>query len=146
MFNPSRDQARKFFIDAWRKHCAHAAQTGMEEIAAELMSQHPEYHALLESPDATEREFSPEDGQINPFLHLSLHLAIHEQLSIDQPPGIRTAYDMCLSKHHGDRHAALHEILEALGETIWQAQRSGRALDAETYVESVRQRGRSFAA
>lgn len=140
MFNPSRDQVRAFFIDAWRKHREKAAMTEMEDIAAELVFQHPEYHALLESPDATEKEFAPEDGKINPFLHLSLHLAIHEQLSIDQPPGIRAAYDACLAKHHSDRHAALHDILEALGETIWQAQRSGQPMDAQVYLESIKRR------
>lgn len=142
MFNPSREQARLFFIDSWRKHRACAALTSMEQIAAELIFQHPEYHALLESPEAIAKDFAPEDGQINPFLHLSLHLAIHEQLSIDQPPGILAAFDSCLIKHQGDRHAALHEILEALGETIWQAQRSQRPVDALAYLEAIRRRGR----
>lgn len=140
MFNPSRDQVRMFFIDAWRKYREKASMTAMEDIAAELIFQHPEYHALIESPDASGKEFAPEDGKINPFLHLSLHLAIHEQLSIDQPPGIRAAYDACLAKHHGERHDALHEILEALGETIWQAQRSGQPMDAAAYLEAVRRR------
>lgn len=140
MFNPSRDQARAFFIDAWRKHRQQTPLTALEAAAAELVSQHPEYHALLESPDALERDFSPEDGLINPFLHLSLHLAIHEQLSIDQPPGIRAAYDGCLAHHGGDRHAALHEVLESLGETIWTAQRNGQPLDALAYLERVRKR------
>jgi len=143
MFNPSRDQARQFFIDAWRKHGAGEALTSMEAIAAELVAQHSEYHALLGDPDAAYKDFSPEDGQINPFLHLSLHLAIHEQLSIDQPAGLRNAYDACLTRHHGDRHAALHEILEALAETIWQAQRNGKPLDALAYVENVRRRAGS---
>ncbi|HEX5127226.1 MAG TPA: DUF1841 family protein [Rhodocyclaceae bacterium] len=141
MFNPSRDQARTFLIDAWRKHRDRTPLTPLEDVAAELIAMHPEYHALLEDADAVERDFAPEDGQINPFLHLSLHLAIHEQLSIDQPPGLRAAYDACLAHHHGDRHTALHDVLECLGETIWQAQRSGRQLDAEAYVECVRRRG-----
>ena len=140
MFNPTRDQVRQFFVDAWHKHREKTSLSAMEDIAAELVFQHPEYQPLLESPEAMEKEFSPDDGQINPFLHLSLHLAIHEQLSIDQPPGIRTAYDACLAKHHDDRHAALHEILEALGETIWQAQRNGQPMDARAYVEAVKRR------
>lgn len=143
MFNPSRDQARLFFIDAWRKHRAAESLTAMEAIAAELISQHPEYHALLEDPEGMSREFSPEDGQINPFLHLSFHLAIHEQLTIEQPPGIRAAYDRCLARYHGDRHQALHELLEALGETLWEAQRNSRPLDAEAYLERIRKRGGS---
>lgn len=140
MFNPSRDQSRQFFIEAWRKHREGAALTGLEEIAAELVFQHPEYHALLEDEESVAKDFAPEDGQVNPFLHLSLHLAIHEQLSINQPPGLREAYDACLARLHGDRHAALHEVLEALGETIWQAQRSGKPLDAIGYIEAVKRR------
>ncbi len=142
MFNPSRDQVRQFFIESWRKHREKEALSQMEDIAAELVFQHPEYHALLETPDSVERDFAPEDGQINPFLHLSLHLAIHEQLSIDKPPGIRSAYDGCLRQHGDDRHAALHELLEALGETLFEAQRSGKPLDALAYVEKVRKRGK----
>lgn len=140
MFNPSRDQARQFFVDTWRKHQAAESLTAMEAIAAELIAQHPEYHSLLSSEEAIGKDFRPEDGQTNPFLHLSLHLAIHEQLSINQPPGILSAYDACLARKSGDRHAALHEVLEALGETIWEAQRHGKPLDAEAYVERVRRR------
>lgn len=140
MFNPSRDQVRQFFIDAWRKHREKATLSQMEDIAAELVFQHPEYQALLEDPEAVARDFRPENGSINPFLHLSLHLAIHEQLTIDQPPGIRAAYDACLRHRADDRHAALHDLLEALGETLFEAQRSGRPLDAAAYLENVRKR------
>ncbi|MDP5240667.1 DUF1841 family protein [Uliginosibacterium sp. 31-16] len=140
MFNPTRDQARLFFIDSWRKHQAKENLTAMEDVAAELVFQHPEYHALLENPEAVDKDFKPEDGQINPFLHLSLHLAIHEQLSINQPPGIRDAYDACLRRRGDDRHAALHDVLDALGETIFEAQRSGKPMDALAYVENVKRR------
>ena len=88
------------------------------------------------------RIFSPEDGQVNPFLHLSLHLAIEEQLSINQPPGLREAFEQCQARH-GDRHAALHDVLEALGETIWRAQRDKAPLDALAYVEAVRRKASS---
>ncbi|GAA5181543.1 DUF1841 family protein [Niveibacterium umoris] len=141
MFNPSRDQARRFFIDAWQKYRARGVLTPLEQIAADLVKEHPEYHTVIEDPEAADKDFSPEDGQINPFLHLSLHLAIHEQLSIDQPPGLRGAYDDCLAVR-GDRHAALHDVLESLGETIWEAQRSGAPLDAAAYVERVKRRAR----
>lgn len=143
MFNPSRDQARQFFIDAWQKYQAREALSPLEDVAAELVSQHPEYQALLANDEAALKDFRPEDGQTNPFLHLSLHLAIHEQLSINQPPGIREAYDTCLGHYHGDRHAALHLILEALGETIWEAQRNSKPLDATAYIENIQKRARS---
>lgn len=140
MFNPSRDQVRQFFIESWRKHCAKETLSSMEDIAAELIFQHPEYHALLEHPEAVSKEFAPEDGQVNPFLHLSLHLAIHEQLTIDQPPGLRAAFNACLQRHADDRHAALHEVLDALGEMMFEAQRSGQPPDGQAYVENVLRR------
>ncbi|KAF7600078.1 MAG: hypothetical protein CGU29_05480 [Candidatus Dactylopiibacterium carminicum] len=140
MFNPTRDQARLFFIESWRKHHAREPLTDMESVAAELIAQHPEYHALLENPEAVHKDFRPEDGQINPFLHLSLHLAIHEQLSINQPAGLRDAYDACLAHHAGNRHAALHDMLEALGETLFNSQRNGQPPDAQAYVENVMRR------
>lgn len=142
MFDPSREQARQFFVDAWRKHKSREILTQMEVIGADLVAHHPEYHALLEAPDSVQRDFSPEDGQVNPFLHLSLHLAIEEQLSINQPPGIREAFEQCQARH-GDRHAALHDVLEALGETIWRAQRDNAPLDGLAYVEAVRKRASS---
>lgn len=140
MFNPSRDQVRSFFIEAWRKHSAREVLTPMETIAADIVQLHPEYHALLGDAAALERDFPPEGGQMNPFLHLSLHLAIEEQLSIDQPPGIRAAFDAACARH-GERHAALHDALESLGEVLFEAQRSGRPPDGAAYVDRLRRRG-----
>ena len=142
MFDPSREQARQFFVDAWRKHKNREILTQMEVIGADLVAHHPDYHSLLEATDSVQKDFSPEDGQVNPFLHLSLHLAIEEQLSINQPPGIREAFEQCQAKH-GDRHAALHDVLEALGETIWRAQRDKAPLDGLAYVEAVRKKAGS---
>ena len=98
MFDPSRDQARQFFVESWRKHKSREVLTQLEIIASDLVAHHPEYQPLLEDPDAVQKDFSPEDGQVNPFLHLSLHLAIEEQLSINQPPGIREAFEQCQAK------------------------------------------------
>ncbi|MDP1607146.1 MAG: DUF1841 family protein [Rhodocyclaceae bacterium] len=137
MFNPSRDQARRFLIEAWRKRRAALPATSLEIIAADIVALHPEYHALLESADALTREWTPEDGATNPFLHLSLHLAIAEQLSIDQPPGIRAAFESRRSRH-GDPHAALHDILECLGETLWRAERNRQPLDGAAYLECIK--------
>ncbi len=139
MFNPTRDQVRSFFIETWRKHRDREVLTPMETLAADLMTLHPEYHPLLEDPAALEREFAPEDGQINPFLHLSLHLAIEEQLAIDQPRGLRAAFESCLARR-GDRHAALHDVLECLGETMFVAQRNNTPPDGAAYVECVARR------
>lgn len=139
MFNPSRDQARQFLIDAWAKRVDSLPATPLETLAADIVALHPEYHALLADPAALERDWTPEDGATNPFLHLSLHLAIEEQLSIDQPPGIRAAFESRCSRD-GDRHAALHTLLECLGETIWQAQRDRRPPDGAAYLDCIRRR------
>ena len=138
MFNPSRDQVRQFFCGAWKKHLERAILEGAEVTAVDLILRHPEYHALLENPAAVEREYTPEGGQTNPFLHLSLHLAIVEQVSINQPPGIRAAFEAL--RQRLDPHQAEHVILECLGETIWAAQRRGGAMDAEDYLDRVRRR------
>lgn len=140
MFNPSRDQARQFMIDAWRKRVGKLPATALETLAADLIAMHPEYHELLSAEDALTREWTPEDGAMNPFLHLSLHLAIEEQLSIDQPPGIRALFESRRSQY-GSHHDALHDILECLGETLWRAQRDRAPLDGTAYLECIRRRG-----
>lgn len=137
MFNPSRDQVRLFFCESWRKYRERQVLEGAEAIAADLIEQHPEYHALLENPQsAVEREFTPQDGQTNPFLHLSLHLAIADQISIDQPAGIRAAYHALRARL--DVHDAEHIILECLGEALWRAQGQSARIDASQYLECVR--------
>lgn len=137
MFNPSRDQVRQFFCAAWKKHLERLPLVGAEVAAADIAARHPEYHALLaDSAGALEKEWTPEGGQMNPFLHLSLHLAIHEQVSIDQPPGIRAAFNRLRAKM--DSHAAEHVLLECLGETIWRAQRSGGPMDAADYLDRIK--------
>lgn len=143
MFNPSREQVRLFFCDAWKKHLERLPLVGAEVTAADLAARHPEYHALLtDAKGALEKEWTPEGGQMNPFLHLSLHLAIHEQVSIDQPPGIRAAFDSLRARMVP--HDAEHVLLECLAETIWKAQREGTAMDALAYVDAVRRKSSLF--
>ena len=142
MFNPSRDQARQFFFETWRKYGAGEELSGLERIALQIILMHPEYHALLDAPERYfDRDYAPEHGAINPFLHLSLHLAIEEQLSIDQPPGICAAFERLRAKT-GDEHDAKHALLECLAETIWQAQRTGVAPDEKIYLDCLEKRVR----
>ena len=134
MFTPSRDEARRFLTEAWAKHRARAPLSALETMAAGLIALHPEYHAFVENPEQfVDRDWRPESGEPNPFLHLSLHLAVAEQLGIDQPPGIRAQFER-LRAARGDEHAALHAVLECLGEVIWSAQRHGTAPDAALYL------------
>ena len=137
LFDPSREQVRNFFCESWRKHRERLVLEGAEATAADLIAEHPEYHALLEKPEAAiEQEFTPEGGQMNPFLHLSLHLAIAEQISIDQPRGIKAAYFALRQKM--EVHNVEHAIMECLGETIWRSQRDKAPLDGEAYLECIR--------
>ena len=134
MFTPSRDDARRFFVEAWAKYRAQQPLSELEKLAAGLIAQHPEYQPIVENPDHyADRDWHPESGETNPFLHLSLHLAVAEQLVIDQPSGIRAQFKR-LRAARGDEHAALHAILECLGEVIWSAQRHGAPLDAALYL------------
>ena len=139
MFDPSRDQAREAFFGAWRKYRAGEPLAGIESAVLGVILLHPEYHDLLAQPERhAGRDYS---GELNPFLHLSLHLAVEEQLSIDQPPGIARIFEGIVGKTK-DRHAALHEALECLGETIWRSQREKAPLDAGAYLDCLRNRAR----
>jgi hypothetical protein len=134
MFTPSRDDARRFLIETWAKYRAGQPLSDLENLAAGLIAQHPEYHPIVENPEHhADRDWHPESGETNPFLHLSLHLAVAEQLVIDQPAGIRAQFER-LRAARGDEHAALHAILECLGEVIWSAQRHGTPFDAALYL------------
>jgi len=139
MFNPSRDQVRDFFCTAWKKHVERLPVVGAEVTAADIAARHPEYHTLLSHPEAVlNQEWTPDSGQMNPFLHLSLHLAIHEQISIDQPRGIRAAFEQL--RITMDPHDAEHVLLECLGETIWRAQREGSQMDALAYIDAIQRK------
>lgn len=140
MFSPSRDEVRRFFMDTWSRYTRAETLSGLEQTALQVILQHPEYHTTLGEQDKTDsRDFSPESGQLNPFLHLSLHLAIEEQLQIDQPRGIRASYERLVTGT-GSEHDAKHAVLECLGETIWEAQRRGTAPDENAYLECMKRK------
>ena len=140
MFSPTQADVRGFFVEARRKRVEFLPLTPLETIAADWIDAHPEYDDDLGAAAATPTETaSPQEGRENPFLHLSMHLSISEQLSIDQPPGIRQAYES-LARRLGSPHAAQHEVMECLGRMLWDAQRGGGAPDGEAYVACVRRR------
>lgn len=140
MFNPSREEVRRFFTETWRKQRGGEILTPLEAMAADWIIEHPEYHAeIADEQTASAAEYSPDGGRTNPFLHLSMHLAISEQLSIDQPPGIRAAHERLVARL-GSTHEAQHEIMECLGETIWEAQRNNTPPDTDAYVARIERR------
>ena len=140
MFSPTQADVRGFFVEARRKRAERLPLTPLETIAADWIEAHPEYEPDLAAvrrcaPSLTRRS----EGRENPFLHLSMHLSISEQLSIDQPAGIRQAFEL-LARRLGSQHAAQHEVMECLGRMLWDAQRGGRPPDGEAYVDCVRRR------
>ncbi len=137
MFNPTRDEVREMFFGAWRKYRAGEPLAGVETLALEAILLHPEYHEVLSHPERfVDRDYTDET---NPFLHMSLHLALVEQLSIDQPPGIVRLFNELVLKEQ-ERHRAAHEAIECLAETLWRAQRAGSPPDAEAYLDCLRRR------
>ena len=140
MFAPSQSDVRRFFVEARRKRDDRLPLTPLETIAADWIDAHPEYRVDLADVAAAETAtYAGDDGRENPFLHLSMHLSISEQVSIDQPAGIRAAYES-LAARLGSAHAAQHEVMECLGTMLWEAQRSGRPPDGAAYVDCVRRR------
>jgi hypothetical protein len=139
MFTPSQHDVRRFFCEAFRKHRSGEILTPIEAIARDWIIQHPEYDDILSDVDAAlVAEFSAEQGQSNPFLHLSMHLSISEQISIDQPIGIRGAFTL-LAQSRGE-HEAHHEIMECLGEMLWQSQRTNQPPDGAAYIDAIKRR------
>lgn len=137
IFTPTKDQVRQFFCDSRRKQRDNLPLDGAELIAADVIALHPEYHALLDDPEsALAGVWTPEQGTMNPMLHLSLHMALAEQLSVDSPPGIREAFNKLSAKYH-DSHEALHQLLECLGETVWHAQQPDGVFDTQAYIERI---------
>lgn len=109
---------------------------------ADIIELHPDYQAALENPDKViDRDYSPEGGQSNPFLHMGLHLAVRDQLATDRPPGIRAAFNAVV-KRVGTQHDAEHQVIECLAETMWEAQRTSRPPDELVYLQRVRALGR----
>ena len=137
MFSPSQADVRHFFCSVYSKTLANQPLEAIETIASLWIDEHPEYHADLADVDAALRTMQhAEDGNTNPFLHLSMHLSISEQCSIDQPRGIRQAVEL-LTHRRNSLHAAHHEAMDCLGKMIWESQRAGRPPDGDAYIACV---------
>jgi hypothetical protein len=134
----SRDELRRVYIEAWRKHREGLPMEPLEAQIADVVALHPEYQAALERPDSVvDKDYKPEGGQSNPFLHMGLHLAVRDQVATNRPPGIRQAYQ-ALARRLGSEHDAEHQIIECLAEALWEAQRAQRLPDEQAYLERVK--------
>ena len=143
MFSPSQADVRRFFCSVYAKAQAGQALEAIEIIASQWIDEHPEYHAELADADAAvARVYAENAARTNPFLHLSMHLSVSEQCSIDQPRGIRQAVELLASRRNS-LHDAHHEVMDALGQMLWESQRSGRPPDGAAYVDAVQRRATS---
>lgn len=140
LFNPSRDEVRQFFFDAYAKFQQQQVLTALEKMAVNIIHMHPEYQPILAAPERyLQQAYFPEMGETNPFLHMSLHLSIQEQVSINQPIGITQAYGKLCTAYQ-EEHTAQHALLECLAETIWLAQKNQTGLDAAHYLQLIETR------
>ncbi len=138
MFTGNRQAARSFFFDVWEKHHSDHSLEPLEEVVAGIIMQHPEYHDVFEDRDlALAGEYLPDDGRTNPFLHMGMHIAIHEQLTTNRPAGIGELYQSLL-KQFADPHTVEHHMMECLGEALWAAQRNNQPPDERAYLDCLR--------
>jgi hypothetical protein len=137
MFNPSQADVRRFFCAAYAKARSGQAMEAIETLASQWIDEHPEYHADFADVDAALQSMgTPEAGRTNPFLHLSMHLSISEQCSIDQPRGIRQAVEL-LTHRRNSLHQAHHEAMECLGTMLWESQQASKPPDGDSYIACV---------
>ena len=140
MFQPSQADVRTFMCGVYAKGRAGQVMEPMEQLVWQWIQLHPEYDsALADLPAALQRMGESEAATENPFLHLSMHLTISEQCSIDQPRGIRQAVEL-LTARRDDLHQAHHEVMECLGTMIWESQRSGRPPEGHAYIDAIQRR------
>ncbi len=137
IFGQNRNELRKMYADAWAKRRARKPMSPLETQIADVVELHPEYHGDVTSDDLT-TDYSPDGGQTNPFLHMGLHLGVREQVATNRPAGIAKIYET-LAARSGDVHAAEHEMIECLAETLWEAQRDNRQPDETRYLERLQQ-------
>lgn len=134
MYTNDKNAYRRAFYDAWQKYLAKKPLEKLEAELVEVIALHPEYHRFLMEADLEKQEFALEE---NPFFHMSLHLAITEQLRTNRPAGIQDIYQNLLT-HQPDKHAVLHQMMQCLAHTLWQAQQNGTAPDEEGYLNTLR--------
>jgi len=136
IFGQDRESLRQTWREAWRKARDNAPLSPLEAQIAQVVEMHPEYHRTLESAGVIERDYTPDMGESNPFLHMGMHLAIHEQVSTDRPAGIAAIYRKAMEG--SDAHTVEHRFIECLGKMLWEASRSNAPPDEQAYLACLR--------
>jgi hypothetical protein len=134
--NQSRDQLRQMYFDAWQRRRGGLPLEPLQAQIADVIELHPEYHAALANDAALAHDYTPDQGQANPFLHMGLHLAVRDQLATDRPAGIKSLFQAVASRA-GSGHTAEHQLIECLAESLWEAQRAGLPPDEQAYLQRV---------
>ncbi|AUZ04077.2 MULTISPECIES: DUF1841 family protein [Vitreoscilla] len=139
MYDVNTHDVRRYFAHVWQNRLNPLQLDALQQKALRIIEAHPEYQVYLENiEDYLDKNWTPEEGQTNPFLHLSLHLSIQEQVGINQPFGIRTIHQKLVGMYNDNWVKAEDEMMEALVETIWQAQRHNQGLDVNAYMTRLR--------
>lgn len=138
MFGQDRTDLRQMFFTAWEKHKNRQLMEPLEAVVAKIIELHPEYHALLEDKDTLDRDYTPEMGQTNPFLHMAMHISIQEQLSTKRPTGIEQLH-LSILKKNNDPHETEHLMMECLGKMLWESQSQNKMPDENDYLICLKQ-------
>ena len=133
MFSQDRKKQRQYLADSWQKYINNIPLQPLEKQLVSIIEIHPEYHDLIDNID---NEYFPEQGEINPFLHINLHLALRDQLSTNQPKGIKEVHQK-LIKQHNDPHVVEHLMMECIAEMIYLSQKNNTAMDQESYLNCI---------
>ncbi len=136
LYTQNRTEQRKFLAKAWQKFLDKKILDPLEDQLTRVIEIHPEYHTLIQN---IESDYFPEQGEVNPFLHINLHLSLREQLSINQPHGINEIYQKILNKY-SDAHEAEHQMMDCIAEMIFSAQKNNTAMDHQAYIRCLEQK------
>ena len=136
MFSNDRSELRKVFFDCWQLKLAGKPLDALQQMIVSIIEQHPEYHALFEKESNIDRDYDISSGETNPFMHMSMHIALAEQISTDRPTGIRAVHQQ-LSMAFGSAHEAEHKMMDCLSEALWQAQQNNTMPNETAYLNCL---------
>ncbi len=138
MFVQDRNEARDYFFKVWEKQKSNLPLEPIEAIISDVIHAHPEYHHYLDEKDISyNNDFGPEQNQTNPFLHMGMHIALKEQVGSDRPTGVNAIFNRILNRSISI-HDAEHKMMECLGTSLWQAQRSNTFPDENSYLDCLK--------